>query len=218
MKRIVALIFVLVFLPVVCIVEQSEFDVIGEWYCAPLYKDDFGSAVENEEGDFIVDGRNGVIKYCRGGRIEYPGETWQRMDGTEVEEPGEVVETEYCILSDQSLLFYDEQDHELIGYWFVRSEDGWIWYYISSAQMVLLLNGNIINREGGGSANYLLSGNYFYIASGDNYVRGLLRQIGDLAFAFDVDAEPRIETYGDVEVNFGTPLYLFISTSVGKIE
>jgi hypothetical protein len=55
-----------------------------------------------------------------------------------------------------------------------------------------------------------------YMTQGDKYIRGTVRPQGDFAFVFDVDADPWIETFGEIEVDYGTPYYLFVSTSIGK--
>lgn len=220
MKRIIVLVLVLL-LPCIAVAEQGDFQIEGEWYCTAMHtrmmcynadlKEDGCYYVNLQDGEGIVFREQGQVDFIR---------AEERFDlltkETHLETETETIITEYCRLSDGAILYYDVKENELSGYYICYTDDGWIVYLLDSAKMILFLNGKAIPYFDGDTFEYLVSGNSMYLTQGEQYVRGRIAQQGDKAFVFDIDADPWIVDYGEHEVNYGTPFYLFISTSIGK--
>lgn len=200
MKRLAILILSLLLIFCVAFAEQEEFKPEGEWYATMLYRNNCLSADRTDEG-FAVNLREGGALFRLNGVMEYPNET---------------VEAKCVCLSDDAVLFWDIQEHCLFGVIFIVMNGEWKYCSIDDSRLLLFIGNSIIPYESGDTAQYLVSGNNMYLTQGESYVRGTIRQFGNSAFAYDMDVEPRIVTYGDTTVDYGTPMYLFISSSVGQ--
>ncbi len=220
MKKIIALVLVLL-IPCIAMAEQDELQIEGEWYVVAMNTHKMcRNAVLKEDGSFYASGPDGEdIVFREQGQIDYIHiKEWfdPRTKETHQETETETISAEFCRLFDEAVLYYGITDNDLTGYYVCYVDDGWKAYFLSSTSMVLFLNGKATPYNGNGSADYLVSGDSMYIAQDDQYVRGKIKQQGDRAFIFDIDADPWIVTYGETEVDYGTPFYLFISTSIGK--
>lgn len=220
MKKILAL-FIVLFLPCIASAEEDTLQVDGEWYAVVMHTNmSCRSADLKVDGCYYVSWSNGEdIVFRERGEIEFiHTEEWVdfHTKETQREVETETIVSEYCRLSDDAVLYYDVMDDELTGYYICKSDNEWIAYLLDSASMVLFLNGKVIPYNGDASADYLVSGDKMFMTQGDKYVRGMIRQQGQNAFIYDIDADPWIVTYGEVEVDYGKPFYLFVSTSIGK--
>jgi hypothetical protein len=220
MKKIVAIVLLLI-LPCFAAAEQDSLQIDGEWYGFATYTNMNCRAAElREDGCFYVKWSDGEeIVFYDQGQIDFiHTEEWTDFRTKEIrkETETETINMEFCRMADDSLLFYDVMDREMSCYYLTMQNGEWIVYSLDSGKMLLFLNGRIIHHDGGDTVDYLVSGSQMYMTQGDKYIRGTVRPQGDFAFVFDVDADPWIETFGEIEVDYGTPYYLFVSTSIGK--
>lgn len=225
MKKIIALALVLL-IPYIAMecraeAEQSSFQIEGEWYCVALRTRMMCyNANLKEDGCYYVNLRDGEDAVFREqGKIDFiHTEEWtdHRTNETHRETETDTITAKYCRLSDDAILYYDVIDNELSGYYICFAGDEWKAYFLDSTSMVLFLNGKATSYNGNSAADYLVSGNSMYMAHDNQYVRGRIEQQGDSAFIYYIDADSEIVTYGETEVDYGTPFCLFISTSIMK--
>ena len=220
MKKIVAIAMLLI-LPCFAAAEQDSFQIDGEWYGVASYTKWMCHTAElREDGCFYVNWQDGedVVFHDQGQIDIIHTEEWIdfRTKEPRQETDIETINTEFCRLSDNSLLFYDVIDRELHGYFLTMQNGEWTIYSLEGGKMLLFLNGKVIHYDGGETVDYLVSGNHMYMTQGDKYIRGTVKPQGNYAFVFDVDADPWVETFGEIEVDYGTPFYLFVRTSIGK--
>lgn len=220
MKKIIAVVLVLL-LPCIAVAEQNGFQIEGEWYVVAMHTRMMCCNADlKEDGCYYVSWQDGEdIVFREQGQVDFiHTEEWtdRLTKETRRETETETVAVEYCRLSDDAVLYYDVMDNELSGYYICNADDGWKAYFLDSARMMLFLNGKATLYDGDGTVDYLVSENSMYMTQGEQYVRGKIEQHGDNAFVFDIDADPWIVAYGETEVDYGTPFYLFISTSIEK--
>lgn len=201
MKRFVALFLAVILLPCCASATGEEFNAEGEWFCAILYENMCALATIDAEGNYHIS--------------DSYGEQIFRING-EIEDPYESIKAVRIQLADDSCLYYTVQDHELQGCLFLNVDDSWRCYSVESQDMVLFSNGSITHFNEGETVDYLISGENMYMKNSDTYLRGTIRQFDHSVFAFDMDTDPYTVTFGDKTVDYGTPFYLFISTSIGK--
>lgn len=220
MKRIVAIALLLIF-PCFAAAEQGNFQIDGEWYGFSTYANMNCRAAElREDGCFYVKWNDGEeIVFYDQGQIDFiHTEEWTDFRTKDIrrESETETINAEFCRLADDSLLFYDVMDREMSCYYLTMQNGDWTVYSLDSGKMLLFLNGKVIHREGGDTVDYLVSGNWMYMTQGDKYIRGTVNPKGNYAFVFDIDTDPWVEIYEGIEIDYGTPFYLFVSTSIGK--
>lgn len=220
MKKIVA-IAILLMLPCFAAAEQDSFQIDGEWYGIATYTKWMCHTAElMEDGRFYVKWQDGEdVVFHDNGKIDIIHKeecTDFRTNDPRNESETETINTEFCRLSDDSLLFYDVIDKELYGYLLTVQNGEWTVYSLEGGKMLLFLNGKVIHYDDGGTVDYIVSGNHMYMTQGDTYIRGTVKPQGNNAFIFDVDADPWVVTFGEIEVDYGTPFYLFVSTSIGE--
>lgn len=199
MKRFVALLFATILLSCCASATSEEFNAEGEWFCAILYENMCASATIDEEGNYYI------------GSSNY--EQIFRING-EIEDSYESIKAVRIQLSDDACLYYTVQDHELQGCLFMNVDDSWRCYTVESQDMMLFLNGSITHLNEGGTVDYLISEENMYMKNSETYIRGTIKQLNDMVFVFNIDTDPYTVTFGDKTVDYGTPFYLFISTSI----
>lgn len=220
MLKFFAILFTLIMiLPCASVAEQDDFQIEGEWFCIYGYTNlDCHKAELREDGSYYIRWNDeSEIVFYEDGQVDHihtEEYTDFRSNETRKEVQTETENTEYCRLSDDACLYYVIMDNELYGYYFIKRDNDWTVYNFYNEKCFLFLNGRAIPYTDGDPVEYYTSGNQMFLIHEDQYVRGKIQPIGEHAFVFDIDSSPLIDTNGEIEVDYGTPFYLFINASV----
>ena len=202
--------------------EQNSLQIEGEWFGIGLYTNmDCHSAELDENGCFHVlqkvsynSQTNEMVFYPQGDMTYAITEVYSRITGeTITEQKVENKHYEYKKLSDNAVLYYLLDGDKLSGVIFIKC-DSWRMYYVSGAQRLIFFNGRVIPYDGKNTAEYLMSGSQMFLVKDNSYTRGTIRQFGSNAFIYDITVDPNTYEGDDYTNVFGTPFYLFISTSI----
>lgn len=200
-----ALLFMLVFLlQCASVAEQDSFQLEGEWYASHQYSELFDYADLDENNIFRIQKNDEVAIYYPDGVVDYYGDI------------GRVKRVQ---LSESAVIYYIIQNTKLYGEvmcadLFLKTDDSWKRYSVESSVRLLVFNGQIISQKNNERVPYMLSGDDMFLIFEDKYVGGSIQTFGDTVFKYDIGEEQRVIGEGDNGINWGTPFYLFINTSL----
>lgn len=184
--------------------EQLEFQLEGEWYASHQYSELYDCADLDENNIFHIRKNDEVAIYYPDGVVDYYGD---------------VGKVERVQLSESAVIYYIIQNTKLYGEMlcadlFLKTDDSWKRYSVESSVRLLVFNGQIISQKNNERVPYMLSGDDMFLIFEDKYVGGSIQAFGDTVFIYDIGEEQRVIGEGDNAIDWGTPFYLFINTSI----
>ncbi len=219
MKKVLSLLLIVVImLSSTVYAESDDYQIEGEWYTSTSYTNLCYELTTDGDGCFYNSSQKQKTVFYPDGRIDtIDTKEYVNVYGEKsyIESEPDTLSMKIEKLADESIIYYDIMNNELTGIIIIK-DDIWKAYSIGAAKKIFCLNGKAISHDSNKSMDYHVVGNQLFFTNGQEYISGTVRKLGEKAFTYDIDADPWIVSHGDKEYNYGTPFYIFISTSIGN--